>query len=226
MSIRGSLQRNYAAQRSAKVADPTFKLDMDEVMGLARLARDNGESVETLEARIAAAAAQEPKPDADDDPGTAKAKVTSALDVLGQYFPAEIMAFYITGLAIFNGLGQTDGAVFWPYLFVACHLLIWLYVFVDYKVEKRAEDAAAAAREKAGKSATPSVLTFPMWPFFSSVIAFWAWAAATPGDPIVTSPAATAIAAVVAIFVSLLLPQLEVLWGPSRKVEPEPDNAD
>ncbi|HHC30235.1 MAG TPA: hypothetical protein ENK80_06740 [Rhodobacterales bacterium] len=144
-------------------------------------------------------------------------EVKTALETLAEYFPGEVMAFYISGLAILSGVSATRTAVdgqdglthfvlaapYWLFLIAASFVLILLYIRV------------LVAKRKAENQNL--VFKFPWWPFLASILAFAAWVAATPGDPFVVTPAANAVAAVVALFLSLALPQLEFFLGTVRR---------
>lgn len=158
----------------------------------------------------------------------ARKKVKSALEALAEYFPAEVLAFYIPALAIFNAVASSENGAHrvagnaasllptadWNTLFAACLVLI-LMVMLAHVASRNRERMKQGKTEKVG---------FTWWPFIAAIIALTAWVAATPGGPCILTPIEQASAAVAALFLLIARPQLEQI--PDRvKRKKKPGNS-
>ena len=128
--------------------------------------------------------------------GKAAPEVTSALEVLSGYFATEIVALYIFILSILGIVQKEFPALPWWWVaFGLCLALVWLLSDLGWRAERRALAEADRARA-----------AYPGKPIAAGVISFAVWAAAIPGNPVLSTDGLKALAGVVAITVSLVLP--------------------
>jgi len=130
--------------------------------------------------------------------------VSGALEVLSLYFPAEVMAIYIFGLGGLKTMsddlcGPEPGclSLSWWILVAVCAVLVLFFSSVSW----------LAAQKKGGKT------SYPTWPVVAALIAFAAWAMATPGNPLITSGGAATLVGFVALSSGYVLAGFELILG-------------
>lgn len=128
--------------------------------------------------------------------------VTGSLNLLVKYIPTEVITLYVATLSaapalqdLFPSLRTSD--IYWGFTIVTPLLLFLVYV------NKRATS---------GLTPVPDKSEWPWWKLFASMIAFMVWALAVPGNPYVSGETAAVVAALGAVFISMILNLLEPLF--------------
>lgn len=128
--------------------------------------------------------------------------VTGSLNLLVKYIPTEVITLYVATLSaapalqeLFPSLQTSD--IYWGFTIVTPLLLFLVYV------NKRATS---------GLTPVPDKSLWPWWKLFASMVAFMVWALAVPGNPYVTGETAAIVAALGAVFISMILNLLEPVF--------------
>lgn len=128
--------------------------------------------------------------------------VTSSLNLLVKYIPTEVITLYVATLSaapalqdVIPSLQTTD--IYWGFT-VGTPLLLFL-VYVN-------------KRATAGLKPVPPRTEWPWWKLGAATVAFMVWALAVPGNPYVSGETAAVIAALGAVFISMILNLLEPIF--------------
>jgi hypothetical protein len=128
--------------------------------------------------------------------------VTGSLNLLVKYIPTEVITLYVATLSaapalqdVIPNLRTSD--IYWAFTIVTPLLLFLVYV------NKRATS---------GLTPIPTRSEWPWWKLFASMIAFMVWALAVPGNPYVSGETAAVVAALGAVFISMILNLLEPVF--------------
>ncbi len=128
--------------------------------------------------------------------------ITGSLNLLVKYIPTEVITLYVATLSASPALqeifpGIHTGDIYWAFTIVTPVLLFLVYV------NKRATS---------GLTPVPAVREWPWWKLGAATIAFMVWALAVPGNPYVSGETAAVIAALGAVFISMILNLLEPVF--------------
>lgn len=128
--------------------------------------------------------------------------VTGSLNLLVKYIPTEVITLYVATLSAAPALQElfpsiTTADIYWAFTLVTPMLLFLVYV------NKRATS---------GLAPVPEVRQWPWWKLGAATVAFMVWALAVPGNPYVSGETAAVIAALGAVFISMILNLLEPLF--------------
>lgn len=128
--------------------------------------------------------------------------VTGSLDLLVKYIPTEVITLYVATLSAAPALQDLfprmqTGDIYWGFTIVTPLLLFLVYV------NKRATS---------GLTPLPPAKEWPWWKLFAATVAFMVWALAVPGNPYVSGETAAVIAALGAVFISMILNLLEPIF--------------
>jgi hypothetical protein len=128
--------------------------------------------------------------------------VTGSLNLLVKYIPTEVITLYVATLSatpalkeLIPTLGTQD--IYWGFTIVTPLLLFLVYV------NKRATS---------GLTPVPRAQEWPWWKLFAATVAFMVWALAVPGNPYVSGSTAAVVAALGAVFISMILNLLEPVF--------------
>lgn len=125
--------------------------------------------------------------------------VTNSLNLLVKYIPTEVITLYVATLSATPALqelipGVQTRDIYWAFTIVTPMLLFLVYV------NKRATS---------GMTPVPEMREWPWWKLGAATVAFMVWALAVPGNPYVSGETAAVIAALGAVFISMILNLLE-----------------
>lgn len=129
--------------------------------------------------------------------------VTGSLNLLVKYIPTEVITLYVATLSaapalqdVFPNVGTND--IYWGFTIITPLLLFLVYV------NKRATSGL--------RPIVPQAREWPWWKLFAATVAFMVWALAVPGNPYVPGETAAVLAALGAVFISMLLNLLEPVF--------------
>lgn len=128
--------------------------------------------------------------------------VTGSLDLLVKYIPTEVITLYVATLSAAPALQDLfprirTGDIYWGFTIVTPLLLFLVY---------------ANKRATSGLTPFPPAHEWPWWKLFAATVAFMVWALAVPGNPYVSGETAAVIAALGAVFISMILNLLEPIF--------------
>ncbi len=128
--------------------------------------------------------------------------VTGSLNLLVKYIPTEVITLYVATLSATPALQEVfprvqTGDIYWGFTIITPLLLFLVYV------NKRAT---------AGLTPVPTAQEWPWWKLFAATVAFMVWALAVPGNPYVSGDTAAVLAALGAVFISMILNLLEPVF--------------
>ncbi len=128
--------------------------------------------------------------------------VTGSLNLLVKYIPTEVITLYVATLSAAPALQDifpriSTGDIYWGFTIITPLLLFLVYV------NKRATS---------GLSPVPPTREWPWWKLIAATLAFMVWALAVPGNPYVSGETAAVLAALGAVFISMLLNLLEPIF--------------
>ncbi len=129
--------------------------------------------------------------------------VTGSLNLLVKYIPTEVITLYVATLSaapalqdVFPRMQTRD--IYWAFTIVTPLLL--LLVYINKRVTSGLTPLPSDRRD------------WPWWKLIAATLAFMVWALAVPGNPYVSGETAAVIAALGAVFISMILNLLEPLF--------------
>jgi hypothetical protein len=131
---------------------------------------------------------------------------------LTKYIPTEVITLYIATLSTKESILATFRAIFDREFDLT--YVYWFYVILTPIV------FTIVYVGTIGVQKMPSLRNWPWWRTIASTIAFAVWALAVPENPYLAKvPAAAPLAALGALFVSILLTLLEPIFSSSEEVK-------
>lgn len=134
--------------------------------------------------------------------------VTGSLNLLVKYIPTEVITLYVATLSaapalqdVFPSMQTRD--IYWAFTIVTPLLL--LLVYINKRVTSGLTPLPSDRRD------------WPWWKLIAATLAFMVWALAVPGNPYVSGETAAVIAALGAVFISMILNLLEPIFERTKR---------